>query len=677
MQITIFILSAILIILFTLAAYGWGRTACLIMYPDRTPGWPMIVALGLATWIFLGGVLNAATLAFPTALDVLLGLGASLSLLWFYFACLKRGCIKNLLAHLRQGGGLPTIDHTRLGYLIPPLVVIGVTMFLVHGLMPASAFNFDDDFYTYFTRPVRMLQTGTLSGNPFDLLGLDSLGAQAFMQAFIVGRYPIVFINGFDTIFCFALCGFLLIAIARQLQVHWGVTAASLAALILINPQYVNTSSLYSGSLMILALAAASAALAESAFLADTGKLVRRAIPVGLVLACLVSLKMTFAFFAASYFMLYFGVLIWSTRKTKRAALAAGLVMLFAAIFAAPWVTVSLPNYIAAAQAMAVTSGNDTAVVQPGLIFDDFSQLISGDKLPWGGSFLDYSMIVLLLLAGGVASLHLARQADGARTGYALTLTAACGASLVNFVADIYFFGPQTGLRYTCPVLIAVFPLTVIYLASQKAVGVSDTHAVRTRWPVTRLISYAAIVSALVVSALFANASMTRFMQVHKLRTMLSFPIQDIYLRYNKAVLEGLAAEWVHQMQETIPPHESVLAWVSVPFLLDYSRNRIISVTKPGVINPWLDVPFGGDEETLRQYLKKRGIRYVMLEHSGLGVIQESALRQYAESPNPGTRKLGRRNLYLRHALLALARHSRMLYQDSVAVVFDLNESGG
>jgi hypothetical protein len=52
------------VIVMTCALYGWGRmTRRLALLPRGT--WPVSTALGMATIIFLGGVLNLARLAFP------------------------------------------------------------------------------------------------------------------------------------------------------------------------------------------------------------------------------------------------------------------------------------------------------------------------------------------------------------------------------------------------------------------------------------------------------------------------------------------------------------------------------------------------------------------------------------------------------------------------------------
>jgi len=49
-----------------------------------------------------------------------------------------------------------------------------------------------------------MLQTGTIGGNNFDILGTDSLGGQSFLQAFILAVFPLSM--SMALILYFALC---------------------------------------------------------------------------------------------------------------------------------------------------------------------------------------------------------------------------------------------------------------------------------------------------------------------------------------------------------------------------------------------------------------------------------------------------------------------------------------
>jgi hypothetical protein len=60
--------SLLVIILYCLALEGWGVLVCRIGHVRRQP-WPVVTTVGLACWIFLGGLLNLFRLAHAGALD--------------------------------------------------------------------------------------------------------------------------------------------------------------------------------------------------------------------------------------------------------------------------------------------------------------------------------------------------------------------------------------------------------------------------------------------------------------------------------------------------------------------------------------------------------------------------------------------------------------------------------
>src|SRR5205814_419751 len=101
---------------------------------------------------------------------------------------------------------------------------------------------------------VRMIETGTLFGSHLNALGAEGLGGQPFLQGFIVSFLPLGFINGADSVFCFFLCLLLAGSVGFSRP---AVQIAALVATVLvfvIDPQYVNVSSLYSTAAIVSTL---------------------------------------------------------------------------------------------------------------------------------------------------------------------------------------------------------------------------------------------------------------------------------------------------------------------------------------------------------------------------------------------------------------------------------------
>ena len=129
--------------------YGWGRLAEKL-FGIRLP-FPLTLCLGMASWIFLGGVLNLVGIAYPLVLDsiVLLGLGNS-ALLFF------RSWNSKALLEVKSR----YFSRAYLVRLLPSIALIATLfVFCVHTLSSPKAFNFYDDLEKYPVIP-RLFDAG-------------------------------------------------------------------------------------------------------------------------------------------------------------------------------------------------------------------------------------------------------------------------------------------------------------------------------------------------------------------------------------------------------------------------------------------------------------------------------------------------------------------------------------
>jgi hypothetical protein len=65
-------------------------------------------------------------------------------------------------------------------------------------------------------------------------------------------------------------------------------------------------------------------------------------------------------------------------------------------------------------------------------------------------------------------------------------------------------------------------------------------------------------------------------------------------------------------LQDKVPARKSILAIVDAPYLLNYSRNPIYNVDAIGGASPWGGMPFFKGPETLKSYLLKNGVDYIL-----------------------------------------------------------------
>jgi len=301
--------ACMILVGFVLATYGWGRIVVWAIYRGRLGSISFSCALGLSTWNFLGGLLNVMGWAYPATLDLIV-----------YLGLVTTGFLIGYAFHRGHSRLVTWCKNAFNTDCIPLILVFLSTAFLLWALVPTYIFNFHDDFHTYIPRTIRMLNTGTLGGNPFAYLGFDGLGAQSFFQAFILSRYPIEYLNGFDPVFCYLVSGWLINDIGRKANVHWLYRTVCLLMFAFINPQYVNSSSLYSGTLMILGLVYATLILLTCETNSKARAMFMMSIPVGLFSSTLLALKSTYIPFVVSFVTLlfFFGLLTKHTAPQGR-----------------------------------------------------------------------------------------------------------------------------------------------------------------------------------------------------------------------------------------------------------------------------------------------------------------------------------------------------------------------
>src|SRR5580693_7735221 len=121
----VFAASLALIAVAMLMFLGWGWAfSTLLRLEPRT--WPTVAALGMATVVFIGGILNLARLAYPAALAAVVALGVLLAIL-----------------ALRDGLSIEPPP------IIVAILIAIILIFSVTTQLPPSVYNFHDDYQKY------------------------------------------------------------------------------------------------------------------------------------------------------------------------------------------------------------------------------------------------------------------------------------------------------------------------------------------------------------------------------------------------------------------------------------------------------------------------------------------------------------------------------------------------
>lgn len=611
--------------MWSLAAWGWGRLVIDTCQIEAEGGIAYPVALGLAALGGAGGWLNLLQIAQAPLLWALLAVG--------WIAAFRRSA--NL--------GFSALPRMLANSIEPlPGAVIGLAAgFLVFALLPSAVFNPMDDFQLYFHRPTRMLQAGTLGGDPFDSAGFDSLGAHAFLQAFTLLVLPAGFLNAFDAVLCAVLAMMLVADAGRTLKVHPVVTAAAIASLALLHPQQGNISSTYASAAFGLALLPAAFSLLQHGV--PSGQtLCRRALPPGLLIAAMVGIKSTTLSFVLSA-ALVFLALIAKLENPRAALKSAGAIGASAMIFLLPWVGSHAGNY-----ARWFAGGPDSGAIGYG---GNPTALLTDMALYWGGTVGAYNVVVGIILASALAGAIVgANHVSQIGRRRLIPILVLCWAAIAAYLLNTIPYEPSHAVRYSTPALMVGIAVAVL-LAGRlipRGAGIVVILAV----PFVIGLAFAAAISSRVHSHL-------------AFRSTLSLPEGAMrnFGRYTDWALSTEAMLWVRKAQARVPPGERTLAFIALPHHLFFARNPVLVASEPGLAMPWLRLPIDADAEGIRRFLQRHGVRYVIWQ-IGNGTKPDEQLQEQLEGTYPIVRRQALGVLSLRKSLAELARISERLHED-------------
>ncbi len=214
--------------------------------------------------------------------------------------------------------------------------------------------------------------------------------------------------------------------------------------------------------------------------------------------------------------------------------------------------------------------------------------------------------------------------------------------------------GVQGTVRYYAPFLIGIAPAIFGSMGAQLGAGGWGTR-------ITPLGATLPIGLALLAGAPFLGTAYGRAKQAYEAGTILAFPAaaaSKSYYARNQDVLEGGIRAKMESAQRMIPEGETVIAWVDIPFYLNFSRNVLYDVNIAGLAQSWAVRPAA--HYLLWQH--PHGLDEQYMEMAGLPAIKVS--RESSEA------------LKFEHSLDALTKNSLKIYEDGDLVVYKLGQQG-
>jgi hypothetical protein len=185
------------------------------------------------------------------------------------------------------------------------------------------------------------------------------------------------------------------------------------------------------------------------------------------------------------------------------------------------------------------------------------------------------------------------------------------------------------------------------------------------------------LIPLLVSAADFSKLLPQRIGRIIWHQTTLSFPLGEHrnYKTYNDFIFSDTMKRFFTDVQNSFQEGSTILAWVSAPFHFNYARNTIFSVGDASGLNaPWLNLPVGADHRTMRDFLLRKQIKYIIWEYKGYSMRTRREYRKLAASPYVGRKMVGENGLFMYETFEKLVKGSRVIFGNERIIVCELEK---
>jgi hypothetical protein len=643
-------LTALSLILAAVASmYGWGASYQLAFQKTDSPSLSYRSILGLAIFIFAGGILNLTSNANDTAINLL-----------FFFGLLF--CTGSIITERKA---ILKKLYTEWRYLgIGLAFSLSSGLYLCDSLLPSDFFNYHDDFHSYFPRIPFMLSSGSLGGNEYSLLGADSLGAQSFAQALVVSNFGFEYIYAFDAVFCLTLTIFALSSLCARLTSPISLSVLAISCPILVHTQQVNSSSVYSTTLLVVGLSLGLLSLiANQPRLSNPKTVWLATVPLILMCQSLIAFKTLSAFYATFFFIGVFATLMvrlkYSRKETAMGFLLSGASLIAITL---PWFAIHSENYAAIFDNIS----ESTASAEHLFMFP-LDKIFSFNEWIWGGNTASYLILTIALLILFITPMR--RKAVAARENIQTSDVSiiTCGAALLTLAVSLTIFEYQMAIRYFLPLLPAC--LGVGLVATNSAFSMNEGDDDKRKSIVTGAVSLLAFTT---LYLLFLPANTKKISILNEHNTTLFFFLSPPSTQYMQRIWSPEHKDSIESMQNHTEESSKIFSWTSTPFLFDFDRNIINNFASSHTLAPWYSLQDLSSEE-IKSILLEDGYRYILWEYQGFGLLSNSQLSVLSKHDNVMWRQYGTRIIDLKNKLVGIADTSLVLTNPQGYALIDIS----
>ena len=561
--------SILILILFGCSVYGWSHTLFLKKLSNYTT---VNMVIGMSIILFIGGILNYFNLAYEILIKIIFFLGL---IFFFIIKKINQNFFKNI----------NILQNSKKIYFIFLLPIALLIVSIFSSINP-DAYNYHDDFQKYFVHPIKMLEAGSVFGSTLSAIGQQTLGGQAFFQSFFVSFLGLNSINIFDSVFCLSLSVFLLLELSVKERIPiFGSLVACL--LVLIHPQYVNISSLYSGVLFIL-----TAIILSLEFLSNYRNnnffYIKFILALGFSFSSLIVLKTNNVVFPLIYFLIFISLIFIFLKISKPMLYIIFITPLLSLIFVIPWLAYPFKLFINSIDSTNQPINLNIELLQ---IEPYYKKLLSNDLLFYGGTQLSYTSISIAGLLLAFLTIFFLKRSTAKffelkNETLFLSLVSIISGVVIYFL--FIFIGSKHAsilhlTRYSVPFIASTIPvgLIILYVSIPK-----DFIYLRSTF----------FFVVIILSINFFPHYLKRTIQSHECGSQLSFSYfacNENYINYNNEILKKEKKIFVQKLQKNIPEHKTIMTWTNAPFYFDFKRNEIIDISIGGFDNPWTKFPSG------------------------------------------------------------------------------------
>jgi len=583
-------------ILFSLLMYlvfiGWGYILAALLRRKEIPHWGLLAGWGMALVLALAGIQNLFALITPLAIHSCLLIGGAA-----FAVYLKRS------EACRFGTLWPGKSIYKWGVVIAGILLmwlVGITFLSVQSVR----INPHDDLHAYLSFPHRMLQTGTTGIDPFNLRGLMSFGGQSYLHAIYLLKLGATALRATDLILGWLVFLGLVVAHGARRQARPDLIILVLFCCQIIYLPYqgiVNISSVMTGLALFYALFETFASAHET-------KGMRDIVPVAVIAAGICSLKHSYIPPCGVGIVL---LCLCGYRETfRRKLIGLILVGLGTALCLLPWMIrmrMSCDTFLYPFLGRGLDGSSYG-------FFPRMTLLVSWELI----LHLAENLFTSTLFLVGLVSTGVIVFLTSARSERRVAITAWVAAWIAAPICLMSLSSRGNIPRHTLPYVYAasIFLLsTALYAFRTLAAKPGRRTGVYTYLPTVLLLIF--------VTWTHGGKAVRHYTRLAR---------SGLQQASGAALTKDRCS--VAQLQTTLPVGATVLARLSQPQFLDFSRNTVYLIDWPGGMSPPPGLNCQAEPEAIATYLRKQSIRYILYSYSDEAAFQEHKFGQRLQHKN-------------------------------------------